>query len=217
MKLTICDQFYSIQGEGKNIGKPALFVQFKNCQNACQENQCESKKIKIIEWLHSVKEFVPNLLNGAQLVFKGGETLKYQEEILAAIEGFKLTYGFKPYIEVSTLGKKIPEKKLADEVDLFVCSLELNNSDQKIDTLKALYKYKTIFKIIICNPDDYQLAKTILDQVKAAKKDIYLMPEGESFGAISRNSQPLAELCKMESVNFSTRLQLILWNKNTGC
>ena len=215
--LNIYDQFYSIQGEGKHIGKPALFVQLESCNNDCIKCECKNNKITISDWLHTIEKFVPQLLNGAHLVFKGAETLIYQETILSAIEGFKLTHGFKPYIEVSTLGKIIPKKKLADEVDLFVCALNSTKTDKEIDTLISLYEYNTIFKITIANPDDYKEAKEILDQVKVAKKDIYLLPEGESFGAISRNSQPLAELCKSESVNFSTRLQLILWNKNTGC
>ena len=217
MMLKIKDQFYSIQGEGKHIGTPAVFIELKNCDNKCNKCECISEEISIIEWLDTIKDFIPQLLNGAHLVFKGAETLIYQETILSAIEGFKLTYGFKPYIEVCTLGKIIPKKKLADEVDLFVCSFELNKTEVETDTLIALYKYKTIFKITIDSPDNYQLAKQILDKAKVRKKDIYLMPAGETFGGISRNSQALAELCKIESVNFSTRLQLILWNKNTGC
>lgn len=217
MMLNISSQFYSLQGEGKNIGAPALFIELQNCKNECVKCECKNNKITIIEWLHSIEQFVPQLLNGAHLVFKGADTLKYQETILSAIEGFKLTHGFKPYIEVCTLGKITPQKKLADEVDLFVCSLELSKKEINIDTLISLYEYNTIFKLTIGSPDDYAAVKEILDQVKVAKKDIYLMPAGETFGAISRNSQALAELCKIETVNFSTRLQLILWNKNTGC
>ena len=196
--IKVSEYFYSIQGEGKHIGTPALFIELKNCNTECKKCDCKNDEITIIEWLHSIEDFVPQLLNGAHLVFKGAETLVYQETILTAIEGFKLTHGFKPYIEVCTLGKIIPNKKLADEVDLFVCSLELSKKDINIDTLTSLYEYNTIFKLTIGSPDDYAEVKVILDQIKVAKKDIYLMPPGETFGAISRNSQALAELCKLE-------------------
>ena len=64
--------------------------------------------------------------------------------------------------------------------------------------------------------NDYNEAKKIFDEVGIEKKNIYLMPPADSIGELSRRSQQVAAICIAESVNFSTRMQIILWNKTTG-
>jgi len=229
-KIKISEQFYSIQGEGRTMGVPAVFVRLQACNILCKgEWECDTievwkkgKEIKISHWAMWMSEYLKHFKNGAHLIFTGGEPLLQQKQIITCILNFIQLYGFKPYIEIETNGTIKPEKELVELVDLFNCSFKLKNSGVKInrrikiDVLKKLNSYNTIFKIVVGGTDDYLEANTIFQEVGIEKKNIYLMPPADDIETLTDMNEMVAEICKNESVNFSTRLQIILWNKTTG-
>lgn len=230
MDLRISEQFYSIQGEGKTMGIPSYFVRLQSCNILCEgEWICDTIevwkkgiKMNVQFWAMYLSDYLTELKNGAHLIFTGGEPLLQQVGIVVAIKEFERIYGFKPFVEIETNGTISPSKELVEVVDLFNCSFKLKNSGVKkskrikIEALKELNKQNTIFKIVVGNKKDYLEAKEIFDKVKVEKKDIYLMPPADNFEDIIKMNKVVAEICKDESVNFSTRLQIILWNKTCG-
>ncbi len=42
------------------------------------------------------------------------------------------------------------------------------------------------------------------------------MPPADNKEELDKMSKVVVGICKEEAVNFSTRLQIILWNKTTG-
>ena len=230
MNLKISEVFYSIQGEGKTIGTPSVFISLKGCNLLCKGDwECDAidvwkngNELKKNEFSTIMKKYIHKLEEGSHLIFSGGEPLMQQQEIIEAINDFKLVYNFKPFIEIETNGTIMPTHDLIGLVDLFNCSFKLNNSgidydDRiKIDVLKKLNSLDTIFKIVIYPVEDYDEAEIIFNAVNIDKKNIYLMPPANSFSELSRRSQHVASICIDKGVNFTTRLQLILYNKTSG-
>jgi len=228
--LRISEQFYSIQGEGRTMGIPAVFVRLQACNILCKgEWICDTievwkkgEKTSIDEWLLSMQKYVKHLKAGAHLIFTGGEPLIQQKAIEWAIRCFNRVYGFKPFIEVETNGTIAPIESLQKLVGLFNCSFKLANSGveerRRInkESLNIISNNRHIFKIVITKKEDYDEAMEILNSINADKKNIYLMPGGDNIETINKNSKMVAEICIKESVNFSTRLQIVLWNKTVG-
>ena len=212
--LKISEQFYSIQGEGRTMGVPAVFIRLQACNILCKgEWICDT--IEMNKYAH-------HLRNGAHLIFTGGEPLLQQESIVYVVKYFKRVFGFKPFIEIETNGTITPSNELIELVDLFNCSFKLENSGVKfgrriiIETLKKINRQNSIFKIVVGSKKDYLEAKKIFDEVGIKKKNIYLMPPADDIKELEKMSEIVADICIKESVNFSSRLQIVLWNKTTG-
>lgn len=230
MALRISEYFYSIQGEGRTMGVPAVFVRLQACNILCKgEWICDTievwktgNKYSSLEFLLMIKDYIPYLEKGTHLIFTGGEPILQKKGIVEFILLFTETYGFTPYLEIETNGTLSPGKELSDKIDLFNCSFKLANSGVrydrriKIEVLKELLNYNTIFKIVVANEKDYEEARLIFDEVGIENKNIYLMPPADNINELNKNHNAVSDLCMKESVNFSTRLQIILWNKTTG-
>lgn len=228
--FNVAEQFYSLQGEGRTMGIPSVFVRLKACNILCKgEWICDTievwkqgESVPTDIWLKQMENYLPHLKAGAHLIFTGGEPLLQQTALIWNIQCFIHLYGFKPFIEIETNGTILPQENLARYIDLFNCSFKLDNSGVKkerrikLDTLKSLNKLNTIFKIVISKKEDWIEAEEILKLIGADKKDIYLMPAGDNIKDIMENNKLVADICIEKSVNFSTRLQVVLWNKTVG-
>ena len=42
------------------------------------------------------------------------------------------------------------------------------------------------------------------------------MPAAEDMNELTTNNKLVAEICKNHTLNYSSRLQITLWNKTTG-
>lgn len=106
----ILEVFDSIQGEGKYIGTPSIFIRFAGCNLRCP--WCDTK----YSWKESgryTEETVINFIKSKpkfkHIVFTGGEPLLYQDEIVAilrAVMARDLT------ITIETNGTIIPGEEL---------------------------------------------------------------------------------------------------------
>ncbi len=84
-KLPLIDEFYTIQGEGYNTGKPAYFIRLGGCDIAC--SWCDTK----ISWkadvhkLADYKEIVAKVIKtpAKSIVVTGGEPTSYNLDFLS--------------------------------------------------------------------------------------------------------------------------------------
>jgi len=228
--LRISEQFYSLQGEGKTMGVPSVFVRLQACNILCKgEWVCDTidvwktgKKTSITQWLNSIEKYVRFFKKGTHLIFTGGEPLLQQKGIQYAVKEFEKRFGFKPYIEIETNGTMMPTHDTIKIVDLFNCSFKLANSGVredrrlKYDVLAELNQHHTIFKIVVGTNMDFLEAEKTFNRVGIKHKDIWLMPPGDNIEDIMKQSPITAEICIREGYNFSSRLQVVLWNLTTG-
>ena len=200
--LRISEHFYSLQGEGATMGAPSVFLRLQSCNLLC-DNKWTCDTIEV--WM-----------NGEAYTIE--ETLNLFEEynyIDVLQEGAHL---------IITNGTKTPTPALLEMVDLFNVSPKLSNAGMtekrriKPETIKTFNSIKhSIFKFVIAEDDDWkELKDTYLDPFTIKKEKIFLMPAADDQEMLRYNSEYVASLCIENQFNYSSRLQIELWNKTTG-
>lgn len=224
----ITEQFLTVQGEGRSVGRLAYFIRLAGCNLWCQ--WCDS--------LHSVD---PKLFKGKTfqidyskiptdchlVVITGGEPTLFN---LGAIRTQLLQGNPKREIEIETNATRFPP----EIVDQFRWNLspKLSSSLQKSPELdqKRLtqlqpwtdYARQTelgnvSFKFVITSPADLNEVLGLVQKYDIPKNLVYLMAEGQQ-----PESQTLAavnyilEFAKQHSFNFSPRLHIMFWGQKRG-
>ena len=224
-KLIISEIFYSIQGEGPNVGKPAVFLRLAGCNLRC--TWCDTKyAITITKTITKTKTSNSNGLSYSNscnqvvkqirqfpcrhLVITGGEPLLQQNGLMPLLEKLK-----DYYVEIETNGS-IP-LKIAKYVEQINCSPKLSNSGNKPYALKIKpTDKKVIYKFVIKDMQDLKEVLTFTKKHKIPKNRVWLMPEGVDREKIIERSKWIIEVCKKEGVNFSPRLHVMLWGNKRG-
>ena len=239
-KIIISEVFYSIQGEGKTVGIPSVFVRLGGCNLMCGgmgtqfdkelHNGAEWRCDTVEVWMNGGAMLVEDVLHqecieaiekGAHIVLTGGEPMMQQKALEEFINYIKDEIVDEPYIEVETNGTIMPSDFLLEEVSLWNCSPKLSNSGNdkalayKPEVIEVLNKFHTIFKFVVNTKKEWHeigyLYMPIIDRDK-----VYLMPAGENQELLNENKLNVVELAKKECVNFTTRLHIEIWNKKTG-
>jgi 7-cyano-7-deazaguanosine (preQ0) biosynthesis protein QueE len=229
MKLPVSEIFFSIQGEGVNIGKPSIFIRLYFCNLSCVwcdskytwENQDKAKEgidyflMDIQEILNYISKFDCN-----RVVITGGEPLLHQENLKNLLKELK-NKGF--YIEIETNGSIKPKEEIIKLVDLFNVSPKLSNSkvDYKLrirnEVLKVFSEINnSIFKFVICNIKDLDEVDKLVKKLNINKEKVYLMPEGTDEKTIKERSLWLIDESKKRNYNFTTRLHILMFGNQRG-
>ena len=101
-KIPIVEIFYSIQGEGKYIGHPSVFIRVGGCNLTCpsfSSHGCDSfyavdKKYKSSWKMMSIAEIIAEIEKypKADIVLTGREPTLYYQKLYPIIEKFKNQY-----------------------------------------------------------------------------------------------------------------------------
>ena len=160
--LPVSEVFYSLQGEGKTIGVPSVFVRLSGCNLLCGGNgtqrdgelhdgatwRCDTIEV----WTNGTETLFDNILNqeqlkhlknGAHLIITGGEPMLYQERILDFIEWLDHTLFFDQntkkfkdqefFVEIETNGTIMPSPEFLTEINQFNISPKLANSGMPLN------------------------------------------------------------------------------------
>ena len=208
-KLLVSEIFYSIQGEGPNIGKPAVFLRLCGCNLKCE--WCDTKyAITSTSTSSSTSYSAGQVLKKIKsypckhLVITGGEPLLQQEKLVPLLKKLKSWY-----IELETNGT-IP-LKISEFIEQINCSPKLKNSKNRPYSIKISPKNdKVIYKFVAKNKADLkEIRQYILDN-SIPRHKVYLMPEGVNTKIVQERSKWIIEACKKENYNFSPRLHILL-------
>ena len=75
----------------------------------------------------------------------------------------------------------------------------------------------SIFKFVIEDKEDWQeLKEKYLNPFQIRKEKLYLMPAADDEDMLRKNSIYVAKVCIDNNINYSSRLQVEIWNKTTG-
>ncbi|MEK7672666.1 MAG: 7-carboxy-7-deazaguanine synthase QueE [Patescibacteria group bacterium] len=208
--MQVSEIFYTLQGEGINLGQPAVFLRLAGCHLRCV--WCDSKftwnmksgsTMSTAEIIKEIKKYPCK-----NLVITGGEPLIQQSAIKELIE--KLNGKSKKYyIEIETSGSL--KTHLNDYINHYNCSPKLSHSGNKKFTLEEFPAEKTWYKFVVDSKKDLTEIKKIMKDYKLPKERIILMPQGVEYKELSQKSQWLAEICKAENLRFSPRLHIYIW------
>jgi organic radical activating enzyme len=225
--IYVSEMFYSLQGEGKTMGVPSLFLRTQYCNQSCK--WCDTIEV----WKHGVpyisKEIIDKwkdekwynkLIKGTHLVITGGEPLTQQKNLISLLQDLPLNV----YKEVETAGTIKPEERFDKLINQYNVSPKLENSGMKKnvrhkeDVLDYFSKNeKANFKFVIDNQDDlYEVIDDFINKFKIDNSDVWLMPQGSSRKELEVKREWLAEICKLYNFNYSDRLQVVIWDRTTG-
>lgn len=222
--LKLSEIFYSLQGEGIDAGKPAVFIRTALCNLACV--WCDTKYTW--DWSHydydrevsemtisSIQEQISRF-DTKHCVITGGEPLIQQTKLIPLLSNLKNEDYF---IEVETNATILPSEMLERFVDRWNVSPKLQNSSisKQYREVQSCMEYyaknsKAVIKFVICNQSDLAEVKTLVGKYKLKSQRIILMPEGNSAAEIIEKSKWLAEICQSNGYRLSVRLHTLIWS-----
>lgn len=224
-----CD---TIQGEGINIGIPAMFLRFQNCTLNC--GWCDTQEVWRVGNPYSINELlelwekhnIPNKLFGDKqhLVFTGGSPLRQQRGIIALMEEFKKRYGFLPYIEIENECTLMPHPSILKIVECWNNSPKLENSGNRFnlrykpEVLEVIAKQpNSWFKFVITSEKDWEeIHQRFIVSGLISPSRILIMPEGATREELQAHYQTAIDIALEHGLRVTDRLHVTIWNKKTG-
>ncbi len=189
---TLVEIFESLQGEGRNMGRPCVFVRFASCNLACP--WCDTDvaprfTLSLDDLVAEVKTF-----RAKSVILTGGEpTIQTgMDELVAALKGA----GY--WIGVETNGTNAPT--WLDAVDYVACSPKAEFPDAL--RLKAADEVR----VVASSLDVLDFARTVRTRIVAM--DYYISPcerDGQIDFATAK-----AVLARLDGFSLSVQLHKIL-------
>jgi 7-carboxy-7-deazaguanine synthase len=237
--------FHTLQGEGVNMGVPAVFVRLSLCNLHCV--WCDTDhtwNFVGTPWVHEkdaqpgyqkhCKEDVIIEMGAAEIadqvrkygcrhvVLTGGEPLLQEEGLLELITELRAD-GEDWFFEMETNGTRLPGDQLMAAVGQFNVSPKLANSGvaqnlrQKPDVIRGLVASgKAWFKFVVEKENDLAEVMEWVKNSEIPLGRVVLMPEGRNVAEIDKVAPWLAERCRDLRVRMSDRLHVRLWGDRRG-
>ncbi len=208
--------FYSIQGEGPQIGMPAIFIRLSGCNLNC--DFCDSKYANT-GTLNSQEDIIndvcntPEYHNCPNVIITGGEPLI--QDILPLIKEL-ITNDKKVYVE--TNGTIYNQSYIGHATFIVSPKLKKNTKIFSTTYLSNLYKWsqQATFKFVIDTQEDFSNAINLVENL--TPKQFYFMPQ-----CITREEHYHKLLDLIDEVKevypkawVSPRLQIYLYDTQRG-
>lgn len=230
--MKVSEIFHSLQGEGKLLGVPSVFVRASGCNLRC--TWCDTP---YASWDPKGDQMAPAEIltcvlayNCKHAVLTGGEPMMFPEmaelgknlnkaNIHITVETAGTLWQEFP-IDLASISPKLKNSTPIDrEGGKFVQQHE--NQRINIDVLRKFATSKTIrerqWKFVIATPQDLAEAESILCEIgNINRDDVLLMPEGVTQESLAEKSLWLADLCKEKNYRFAPRLHIALYGNKRG-
>jgi len=169
--------FTSLQGEGKFMGLPTVFVRLQGCRACCDycdteyaQNMEEGKEVSIT---HVISK-IANESNAKRVCITGGEPLLQKEAVKEIINRSPLPVS----VETNGLHR-------FDDLDC-PCTVDIKMPSSGVDLdMKWIYKARPIdeFKIVVKDKKDFMRATAVIQSLRDSNKDnpVWISP---CFGEI---------------------------------
>lgn len=238
--------FHSIQGEGKSMGMPSIFVRTSLCNLHCiwcdtdytwnwlgtrfphvNDARPGYRKFDKKDWLVTcpVSEVAAAVaaFPCKNVILTGGEPMLQQPALTALMQTLRRDFSPDYRFEVETNGTLLPAPDFDAEIDQYNVSPKLANSNNslKLRERPAVYRFfsaspKAHFKFVVADPGDLQEVLQLIDRYAIAPEKIWLMPEGNSRQALAKRRRWLVEICKKYGFHYTDRLQVQIWGSKKG-
>ncbi len=210
-RLKITEIFYSLQGEAKNVGLPTVFIRLTGCPLRC--DYCDTAyAFSGGEWIdiNTIVEKVQQF-STSHITVTGGEPLAQKDCTLLLTtlcdKGYEVSLETSGAILVDNVDVRV-EKVL--DVKTPASKEEAKN---KFENFSHLSKQDQI-KFVICDQQDYQWSKALIEQYSLNKKcEILFSPAHDQLAAVTLASWVLEDQL---DVRFQIQLHKYLWGDKKG-
>lgn len=234
--------FYTVQGEGKNVGQPSIFVRTSLCNLHCiwcdtdytwnwestrfahvKDEEPGYAKFKMEEVIAemSVEQVVQQVrcFPCKNVVLTGGEPMMQQDELSELMVQLGKDYFF----EVETNGTVLPDAYFDRLIHQYNVSPKLansGNSPKLREKAKVLQFFaespKAHFKFVLTSRADLEEVLTLVERYQIPSQKVYIMPEGTSAEQLNARQQSLIEVCKEYGFHFTSRLHILIYGNRRG-
>jgi 7-carboxy-7-deazaguanine synthase len=228
MKLS--ELFYSIQGEGKLVGVPSVFVRASGCNLRCTWCDTpyaswdpEGADVPVDEIVRRVLAFTTR-----HVVVTGGEPM-IMPDIVALCDALRAQAVHVTIETAATVYEPVA-------VDLASLSPKLSNSTPvdraggrfaamhdrqriNVDVIQKFIDTAPAFQLKFVASDDRDIEEVhgVLRQLRGWEPaDVLLMPEGIRQAALDARTDWLTEVCKQTGFRFCPRLHIALFGNTRG-
>ena len=225
--MKISEIFESIQGEGINAGKQAIFLRTAECNLKC--TWCDTKYTwdwKNYDYAKEVKEIsikeIRKLIEQTtirHLVITGGEPLMQQDDLAELLTFLKPEF----YVEVETNCTIIPNNALSALVDQWNVSPKTKNSDnllelcEKNECYSFFSKQKNCyFKYVVEDDNDLTEINNLISKYCLDKDKVLLMPQATTKSEIISREKIVSKLAKDSKLSYSPRMHVSMWGNQRG-
>lgn len=214
--MKISEVYYSVQGEGPQLGMPAWFIRFAGCNLDC--SWCDSKFAKkgkrmSIDKLVNDINYINELTlsnNCKNVIITGGEPFIAND--LSKLIKLLNYWDYKVYVETNGTIYKQDVIGFAT----FIVSPKLQYLNPKY--IEALRKWSNVgsFKFVIGSKKDFDQAVDLCKQLNKFN-DVYFMPMGTTEKVLKNRMLKMAEWIKeLGWGQLTPRLQIYLWKLKRG-
>jgi len=228
--MKVAELFYSIQGEGKLVGVPSVFVRASGCNLRCTWCDTpyaswapEGEEVPVQRIVERVSAFPAR-----HVVLTGGEPM-IMPEIGELCERLKQR---EYHITIETAATVYEPVKL----DLASLSPKLANStpwereggrfarahEKQRLNLPVIQRFIDTspdfqLKFVVARPEDVREVDSLLAQLNGCSpEDVLLMPEGTDSGVLGDRSEWIGRLCQEKGFRFCPRLHILLYGNRRG-
>ena len=222
--MFIAEIFHSLQGEGSLIGVPSIFIRSSGCNLRCSWCDTpytswhpEGQQLTIDEIVHRIANYPSR-----HAVVTGGEPMIAPE--IVPLTGRLHSCGL--HITIETAGTVFApvacdlmsiSPKLANSTPDGAWGAQHDRLRSQPEILRRLIdSYEYQLKFVVTQPGDMDEIQRLLDQLRADRAKVILMPEGTEPPVVRERGLWLAEIAKREGFRFSPRLHIELWGSRRG-
>ena len=210
-RLRISEIFYSLQGESSFVGLPTVFIRLTGCPLRC--GYCDTayaftggQWMQLADILQQVKQY-----NTPTICVTGGEPLAQRGcgELLKQLsdEGYQVSIETSGSMDISKVDSRV--SRIMD----IKTPGSGEESKNKYDNIQFLNQ-KDEVKFVLCDRNDYDWSKNIIDKYKLLEKTQVL------FSPVHEGVSPseLADwiIADQLNVRFQFQLHKFLWNDEPG-
>lgn len=228
--MRVAELFHSIQGEGKLVGVPSVFVRASGCNLRCTwcdtpyaSWEPEGPEVSVDEIVKQVSTFATR-----HVVLTGGEPM-IMPDIVPLAQALK-DHGHHVTVETAaTVFKPLP-------LDLASLSPKLSNStpwdrdggrnasaherqrinvpviQQFVDTAPDFQ-----LKFVVSDERDLDEIRSLLEKLSGWQpSDVLLMPEGTDAATLSSRAGWISDVCKRTGFRYCARLHVELYGNTRG-
>lgn len=229
--LEVSEIFASLQGEGKFIGRPCVFLRLRRCNLACpkcderhtwDENDPGWNEYKVWYVDELAKEIVRYSGGATRLVVTGGEPLIWTRQLSAL---FPLLKGWE--FEIETNGTIVPMALAWFNNIHYNVSPKLpsfHDDSRQVIRWAALKWFnreandtnQAIFKFVVSERRDFDDVWDIVKTHGIKPENVYIMPEGTDQITIINRLEWLFPECRSYGYNLTPRMHILAFGNQKG-